>query len=86
MTQANMHEAKTNLSKLVQQALDGEEVIIANNGTPLVKLVPYEPTIKQRPAPGLLKGKIWIADDFDETSQEIIDLFEGKEDNTDWSR
>lgn len=87
MKQANMHEAKTNLSKLIQQALDGEEVIIAKNGTPLVKLVPCEPeTKKLRPPPGLLKGQIWIADDFDETPQEIIDLFEGSEDNTSWQK
>ncbi len=78
MKKANMHEAKTNLSKLIQQALDGEEVIIAKNGTPLVKLVPCEPEkTKLRPPPGLWKGQIWIADDFDETPQDIIDMFEG---------
>lgn len=78
MKKANMHEAKTHLSKLVQQALDGEEVVIAKNGTPLVKLVPCEPESKGlRPPPGLWKGKIWIADDFDETPQDIIDMFEG---------
>ena len=81
MKQANIHEAKTNLSKLIQQALDGEEVVIAKNGTPLVKLVPCEPPKKLRPAPGLWKGKIWIADNFDETPQDIIDLFEGSESN-----
>ncbi len=36
----NMHQAKTSLSRLVRQALEGEEIIIARNGDPLVKLVP----------------------------------------------
>jgi prevent-host-death family protein len=76
MKKANMHEAKTHLSKLVQQALNGEEVVIAKNGVPLVKLVPCQPEKKLRPAPGLWKGKIWIADDFDETPQDFIDLLE----------
>lgn len=43
MTKVNMHEAKSNFSKLVKRALDGEEVIVARNGKPLVKLVPLEP-------------------------------------------
>ncbi len=40
MTKVNMHEAKTNFSKLVARALQGEEIIIARHGTALVKLVP----------------------------------------------
>lgn len=42
MTKVNMHEAKTQFSKLVEQALAGEEVIVARNGKPLVRLVPVE--------------------------------------------
>ena len=42
MTQVNMHEAKTQFSKLVEQALTGEEVVVARNGKPLVRLVPVE--------------------------------------------
>ncbi len=42
MTKVNMHEAKTHFSKLVERALRGEEVIVARNGKPLVKLVPVE--------------------------------------------
>jgi prevent-host-death family protein len=48
MIKVNMHEAKSNLSKLVEQALQGEEVILAKRGTPLVKLVPVV-TSKERP-------------------------------------
>ncbi|CAN5833234.1 hypothetical protein BH24DEI2_BH24DEI2_02760 [soil metagenome] len=40
MTQVNMHEAKTQFSKLVEQALAGEDVVVARNGKPLVRLVP----------------------------------------------
>ena len=65
MKQANIHDAKTHLSELIQQVLGGEDVVIAKNGTPLVRLVPYHAEKKSRPAPGLLKGKMWIADDFD---------------------
>jgi prevent-host-death family protein len=73
--QVNMHQAKTQLSKLIEMALKGEEVIIARNGTPAVKLVPVaEPELPPR-KPGSWKGKVWIAPDFDETPEEIIDSF-----------
>ncbi len=42
MTIVNIHEAKTHLSKLIQQVLHGEEVIIAKSGIPLIKLTPYK--------------------------------------------
>lgn len=84
MKKANIHEAKTHLSKLIQDALNGEEVIIAKNGTPLVKLVPCQEEKKHRPPPGFWKGRIWIAENFNEPDQETIDLFEGKEDKAPW--
>ena len=71
----NMHQAKTSLSRLVRRALDGEEVIIARNGEPLVKLVPVPKPAKQR-VPGRLKGTIWIGPDFEFTDDEITELFE----------
>ncbi len=61
----NMHDAKTNLSKLVERACSGEDVTIAKDGKPVVKLVPVEPAFKQRPK-GLYAGKIVIHDDFDD--------------------
>ena len=70
---ANMYEAKTRLSQLVQQALDGEEVILAKAGKPLVKLVPTDQ--KKEIKFGLMKGKIKIDDDFNETSAEFEDMF-----------
>ncbi|WP_034345306.1 type II toxin-antitoxin system Phd/YefM family antitoxin [Deinococcus misasensis] len=47
MTQVNMHEAKTRLSQLVQDTLNGEEVIIARDGEPLVQLIPIEGVERQ---------------------------------------
>jgi prevent-host-death family protein len=61
----NIHEAKTHLSRLVQRAADGEDIVIAKAGAPMVRLVPYRPEAKPR-VPGAWKGKGWIADDFDE--------------------
>jgi prevent-host-death family protein len=72
----NIHHAKTHLSKLIEQAENGEEVIIARNGKPVVKLVPVVSKPKRRLL-GSAKGKIWISDGFDspETNKEIEDLF-----------
>ena len=72
----NMHQAKSSLSRLVERALAGEEVVIARNGEPLVKLVPVVKQRKPR-VPGRGKGKIWISPDFEFTDEEITELFEG---------
>ena len=76
MRKVNMHEAKTKLSSLVEEALAGEDVIIARAGTPLVKLVPVYRDTRPR-KPGRFKGMIRMAADFDETSEEVITAFEG---------
>jgi prevent-host-death family protein len=74
----NIYEAKTQLSKLVDQAARGEDVIIARNGKPIARLT----TLKQEKLPvrfGLLKGEIWIADDFDAPlPDDILAGFEGR--------
>jgi prevent-host-death family protein len=75
MQTVNMHEAKTQLSALVKAALDGEEVVIAKAGTPLVHLVPYQKQQSPR-RPGRLKGQIRISPDFDQSDDEIVELFE----------
>lgn len=61
----NMFEAKTQLSKLVEMAERGEEVIIARAGKPVARLTKIEPK-KRQIRFGLLKGKIHVADDFDD--------------------
>jgi prevent-host-death family protein len=64
MPTVNIFEAKTQLSKYVQMAENGEEVIIARAGKPVARLTKLEPA--KRPIVfGLLKGKIHVADDFD---------------------
>ena len=74
MLLANMYEAKTHLSSLIQKALDGEEVVIAKSGRPLVELVPY-PTEKKQIKFGMLKGQISIPDDFDSFDDQVADIF-----------
>jgi prevent-host-death family protein len=74
MHQVNVHEAKTNLSKLLEKTANGEEVIIAKAGKPVAKLVKYKEKLKPR-QPGLWKGKIWVSDDFDDEDEEINKLF-----------
>ena len=71
----NMHQAKTSLSRLVERALAGEDIVIARNGDPLVKLVPVPKEQKPR-VPGRLKGQVWIGPDFEFTDAEIEELFE----------
>jgi prevent-host-death family protein len=73
----NMHEAKTTLSRLVERALAGEEVVIAKDGRPLVRLVPVRaPEAPRRP--GRLRGRLRMAPDFDRTPDDVVDAFEGK--------
>ncbi|MDH5429679.1 MAG: type II toxin-antitoxin system Phd/YefM family antitoxin [Nitrospirota bacterium] len=60
----NIHEAKTHLSRLVDEVCNGKELILAKAGKPLVKLVPLEKAKTPR-TPGFLKGKIKISADFD---------------------
>ncbi|MFP4564361.1 MAG: type II toxin-antitoxin system Phd/YefM family antitoxin [Spirochaetia bacterium] len=74
MIQENIYSAKTNLSRLIEQALEGEEVIIAKAGKPVARLIPY--TEKAKPIRyGSLQGKIIIPDDFDEYTEDVAELF-----------
>ena len=60
----NIHEAKTHLSRLIEDVASGNEVLIAKGGRPMARLVPLGRDDSPR-RPGLLKGKLRIADDFD---------------------
>ena len=75
--QINMHEAKTQLSRLGELAWRGEEIVIANAGKPYLDLTPHRGGKGVRRL-GLLKGKIRIAPDFDETPADVIEAFEGQ--------
>jgi len=75
--QINMHEAKSKLSALAEKVWQGETVIIAKAGKPYLDLLPHKEERIQR-KPGRFKGQIRVAEDFDRTSDEVIDAFEGK--------
>ena len=78
MATVTVHAAKTQLSKLIARALDGEEVVIARGSVPVVKLVPVTP--KPRRQSGVLKGKLHVPDSFFEPmSEEELRLWEGGE-------
>ena len=70
----NMHEAKSQLSRLGKAAWEGEDVVIARAGEPYLRLVPYRER-KARRKLGGLEGQIRIAPDFDETPPEVIEAF-----------
>jgi antitoxin (DNA-binding transcriptional repressor) of toxin-antitoxin stability system len=79
MTVVTVHEAKTHLSRLIADALAGEEIIIARGKEPAVKLVPVMQ--KQKRVPGLWKGKMSIGPEFFEPlSEEELRLWEGGDD------
>jgi prevent-host-death family protein len=78
MKQVNIHQAKTDLSKLVERAEAGEEIVIARAGKPAAKLIPLAKSRSRRRL-GLLDGKFKIPDDFNAPLPEsVIRLFEGR--------
>lgn len=80
MTVVNIHEAKTHFSKLINQALNGEEVIIARGGKMLIRLLPFSEEGSARKG-GQLKGMITIADDFDAPlPDDVLKSFYGNDD------
>ena len=60
----NIYDAKTQLSRLVERAEAGEEIIIARGGRPAARLVPFRPPAVKR-KPGRMRGRIRISGDFD---------------------
>ena len=73
----NIHEAKTNLSRLVEGAINGEPFVIAKSGTPLVRVEALQPPSASRRL-GFLAGHIAVPDDFDSIGAEsIAAMFEG---------
>lgn len=73
----NIHEAKTQLSRLVERAAAGEEIIIGRAGRPIARLIAY--TERRDPRrPGALKRRLWVADDFEVTPEWLADAFEAK--------
>ena len=69
----NMHEAKSQLSRLGRLAWEGEEVVIARAGEPYLRLEPYREKKLEPRKLGGLEGKIWMAPDFDEPDEELFE-------------
>ncbi|MCD7983207.1 MAG: type II toxin-antitoxin system Phd/YefM family antitoxin [Desulfovibrio sp.] len=79
MQQVNIHEAKTNLSRLIEKAVSGESFVIAKSGKPMVTVSAYTPPPDPAKRVGFLKGMIEVPDDFDSMGRdEIQAMFEGK--------
>ena len=81
MKRVNMHEAKTHLSRLVEEAAAGQAFVICKAGKPMVRVTPLsqsgDPDLVASRL-GLLRGQVSVPDDFDRIGQEVIaDLFEG---------
>jgi prevent-host-death family protein len=70
MPQWNVAEAKARFSELVQKAVSGEEVVIARDNRPLLRLVPL-PVAGGRRKPGSAKGRVWMAPEFDRTPEDF---------------
>ncbi len=75
----NIHDAKTQLSRLVEQAAKGEPFVIAKAGKPMVKVIAlHAPEPSQIKRFGFMAGQIHVPDDFDRMGEaEIVKLFEG---------
>ena len=65
MIQTNIHEAKTNFSKLIKRVMTGEEVVIARAGEPVARLVPVKDRARKPRNPGSAAGVFRVAEDFD---------------------
>ncbi len=74
MTVSNIHEAKLQLSQLIERAEAGEEVIIAREGKPVVRLVPFRQVEESRQG-GQWRGRVRMAEDFDELPEDLATAF-----------
>ncbi|MCL1890053.1 MAG: type II toxin-antitoxin system prevent-host-death family antitoxin [Desulfovibrionaceae bacterium] len=80
MQQVNIHEAKTNLSKLIEKAVYGESFVIAKSGKPMVTVTAYAPPPDPAGRIGFLKGRLEVPADFDSMGNaEIQAMFAGVE-------
>ena len=75
MTRVGMHEAKTQLSKLVERVEAGEEIVITRHGEPAARLVPEKRGDGFASLAGSWRGRVKIADDFDELPDDLAESF-----------
>ena len=71
----NIHDAKTHFSRLVERAEAGEEIVLARDGHPVARLAPLRPRRQSR-EPGIWRGLVSLAPDFDEPDDGLQDSFE----------
>ncbi len=69
----NIHQAKTHFSKLLARVYAGEEIVIARAGKPVARLAPIQSIVAKKRTPGIDKGKIWMAKDFNTMSKRDLD-------------
>ena len=82
MIQTTVEAAQTSLPQLLEKIMDGEEIIIEQDGRALARIVPIEKGEKAEYNPnwfGMDEGKIWMSSDFNETPKEIIEAFYGED-------
>lgn len=77
MTTMSVPDATAQLAQLIDRALAGEDVVIARGGQPLIRLVPVTTETKTRRGRGAWRGRVRIADDFDELPVELAAAFDG---------
>ena len=78
MKTVNVQYAKTQLSRLLEEAAAGETIVIGKAGKPMAMLVAWRPELNKRQLGGW-RDQVWMADDFDALSPEVEQLFFGKE-------
>jgi len=82
MQTVNIHEAKTNLSRLLEAVEAGEEVVIARAGKPVATLTAYKPPRNKIAPPGSMQGQDWwMSDDFDEPIDNLFDCLKSDADD-----
>jgi prevent-host-death family protein len=80
MESYNIHAAKTHLSKLIEEALNGKDIVISRNGEPMVHLTPHKKVVSEKPRQGgQWTGKVWYAPDYDQADAIIQKMFEDSE-------
>jgi prevent-host-death family protein len=78
MKTVNIHQAKTNLSRLLSRVELGEEIVISNRGIPIAKLVPFRTSLDRRSSLGQDRGKFVVPDDFNAPlPEDVLIAFEG---------
>lgn len=75
---ANIHEARTHLSRLIERAEAGEETIIARAGKPVARLIAYQESTPPKRTPGFWKGKLKMSRDFDQLPESTAAAFRGE--------